>query len=147
MSLVLVPTDTVHSPCEQVLCIPEHADASDTSFALFFGAATRNRPLLHALHTVSALQVPALAVHCPALHLACALHASVAVDVTDTDALKKPDEQVTHNGCEVAFPALTVYLPVTHFVCCVHVIVPPWYDARTEPGSALHVNGAYTALE
>ena len=71
----------------------------------------------------------------------------MTVDFADTDPLKKPVEHVTHNGCAVAFPAFSVYLPVPHFVCRVQVMVPPWYDALTDPASALHVNGVDFALE
>ena len=147
VSFVGVPADTVHSPREHVLCTLEHATRSDASLVLSLGAANRNLPLLHVLHCVSVLEVPALAVHSPASHFACAMHTSVTVDLAETKALKKPDEHVAHDGCAVASPARNVYLPAPHFVCRVHVIIPPWYDARTDPASGLHVNGEYFALE
>ena len=129
VSRVDVPAATVHSPCAHVLCDPEHASTSDASLLLSFGADSLNRPLLHVLHCVFKVTVPAPAVHCPASHLACAVHPSVAVDFADTDPLKKPAEHVTHNGCALVLPAFSVYLPGPHFVCRVQVMIPPWYDA------------------
>ena len=197
MSRVDVPAASVHSPAEHVLCTPEHASASDASFALLPGAAPRNlpephvkhcvsavevpaldvhspaeqvlcalhttpscstavlalaaddrkRPELQALHCVSLLLVPTTCVHSPALHFAWAVHASVAMLVADVERLKNPALHVSHTGSLLLEPATLVNLPAPHFVWAVHVIMPPWYDARTDPASGLHVNGAYFALE
>jgi hypothetical protein len=75
------------------------------------------------------------------------MHASVVVLAADVPILKKPLLQGSHTGWLVLDPATAVNFPASHFVCCVHVITPPWYDARTEFASGLHVNAAYTALE
>ena len=197
MSRVDVPAASVHSPAEHVLCTPEHASASDASFALLAGAASRNLPPPHVKHCVSAVEVPALAVHSPAeqvlcashttpscstavfalgaedrkrpepqalhcvslllvpticvhspaLHVAWAVHASVAMLVGDVALLKNPALHVSHTGSLLLEPATFVNLPAPHLVCAVQVIMPPWYDARTDPASGLHVNGAYSALE
>ena len=146
VSAVEVPALDVHSPAEQVLCTSHTAPSCSTAvFAL--GADDRKRPELQPLHCVSLLLVPTTCVHSPALHVAWAVHLSVAMLVEDVALLKNPVLHVSHTGSLLLDPATLVNLPAPHLVWAVHVIMPPWYDARTDPASGLHVNGAYFALE
>ena len=146
VSLVGVPADTVHSPREHVLCTPEHATLSDASLLLSLGAANRNLPLLHVLHCVSDVTVPALAVHSPAEQVLCAGHTNVSSSTAlpvGADARNRPPLQAWHCVSLVPVPAAWVHSPFLHLECAAHVSVavlvgdakalknPIWQDAHT----------------
>ena len=104
-----VPAASVHSPREHVLWIPEHASASDASFALEFGAFTRNLPLLHVAHCVSVVELPPREVHSPAEQVLCDKHTCVsfsAVLPLGADARKRPELQGVHCVSLLLLPAI-----------------------------------------
>ena len=108
VSRVDVPVVSVHSPREHVLCTPEHATRSDASLVLSLGAANRNLPLLHVLHCVSDVTVPALAVHSPAEQVLCAGHTNVSSSTAlavGADARNRPPLQARHCVSLVGVPA------------------------------------------
>ena len=146
VSWVGVPAAAVHSPCEQVLWIPEHALASDASLALSFGGFALNLPLLHVLHCVSDVAVPADVVHWPAEQVLYAAHTDAscsAVLAVGAEARNRPVLQALHFVSNVPVPAACVHSPRLHVACTMHASVlvlvvdpvplknPPLQDSHT----------------